>query len=129
VLLSTWSLKSVKPKKLQEIFGNKFHFGQKEWKKIMSDLEELRSDESIDEVFKFLIWSDGESIEFDKITPKVLFLHGLEDELFSRQLVKQNNDKILRKIKNCTFISIPSKHVILKERELVAGLVSEFILN
>jgi hypothetical protein len=129
ILLSTWNLQSINPDKIQNLFGTSYQFGREKWEKMMTELNQLKSMEDVDPLFKYLIWDDGEGVSFETMAEKVLFLHGLDDELFSRDLVVNNNSTVLESMKKCTFISIPSRHIITRERSLVAGLVSEFILN
>jgi pimeloyl-ACP methyl ester carboxylesterase len=129
ILLSTWNLQSIDPNKIQELFGAKYQFGREKWERMMAELNQLKSMEDVDPLFKYLIWDYGEGVSFETMAEKVLFLHGLDDELFSRDLVVNNNSTVLESMKKCTFISIPSGHLIFRERSLVAGLVSEFILN
>lgn len=129
ILLSTWNLQSIDPDKIQNVFGSKYSFDREKWDKMMDELNQLKSKDDVDPLFKYLIWAKGEGVSFEAMAKKVLFLHGLEDELFTQDVVASNNSKVLESMRKCTFISIPSGHIITRERPLVAGLVTEFILN
>jgi len=129
ILLSTWNLQNINPEKIRELFGSKYSFGREEWEKMMNELNQLKELDDVDPLFKYLIWGEGEEVSFETMADKVLFLHGLDDELFTREIVADNNSTVLESMKKCTFISIPAGHFILRERQLVAGFVSEFILN
>jgi pimeloyl-ACP methyl ester carboxylesterase len=129
ILLSTWNLQNIDPEKIQNVFGSKYSFDREKWEKMMDELNQLKNMDDVASLFKYLIWADGEGISFETMAEKVLFLHGLDDELFTREIVAGNNSTVLESMKKCTFISIPSGHIITRERSLVAGLVKEFILN
>jgi pimeloyl-ACP methyl ester carboxylesterase len=129
ILLSTWNLQNINPEEIQRIFGSTYSFGREQWEKMMDELNQLKNVKHVASEFKYLIWGEGERVVFKEMSKNILFLHGLEDKLFTREIVARNNEIVLESINKCTLISIPAGHFILRERQLVAGFVSEFILN
>jgi pimeloyl-ACP methyl ester carboxylesterase len=141
VLFSSWNLASIKPEAIDKAFRGKFKFGAQEWGDTLKALEDSR--ERFDPVFQDLMWGGGTSEWFENGPKRMLFVHGLDDELFPKEMTTRGildlYEKFLqlddraRKERECVFISVGGlDHMHVKafvKRYPVAEYVASFIAN
>lgn len=142
VLLSSWNLSEIDPDAIEEIFRDDFDFGKEEW---IEMLDELRNAGIGDKVFNQLVWGEGDDDIFGQLTweeidknneakkcaTRVLFIHGIEDEVFTRTMAASATSTLIdqKKYKHCSFIILPSRHSGVEARKQIAGYISNFISN
>lgn len=138
-LFSTWRVASIDPGIIEETFGEKYGFGRAEWTRVMEQLAHHRHE--YDEVFQDLVWGDGSGSWISLCPTRMLFVHGLEDEIFTTALTLPANFELyeyVRRInrsagngpnRECVFIAPMTDHWHMRERKQVAGYVASFIAN
>lgn len=127
ILLSAWNFNNISAVNVSKAFRNAIT--SEDWEKVMEDLEQIRSDSSFSEVFKYLIWEDGNPVQFSKLADKVLFLHGHNDEIFSLDDTRRIQRLLIDEMNQCTLINLPCKHAIHFDRDIVARYVGNFIMS
>ena len=127
ILLSAWNFNNIRSANVSNAFRNAFT--SEDWEKVMEDLEQIRNDSSFSEVFKYLIWEDGNPVQFSNLADKVLFLHGHNDEIFSLEDTRRIQKLLIDEMNQCTLINIPCKHAIHFDRDIVARYVGNFIMS
>jgi pimeloyl-ACP methyl ester carboxylesterase len=143
VLFSSWNLASIRPEAIDRVFRDrlKFEFGAQEWGNTVKDLEKCRT--TFDPVFRDLVWGDVDSKWFENGCKRMLFVHGLDDELFPKEVTTKGilelYEKFLQlddpahKKRECVFISVGGlDHMHAKayvKDYPVAEYVANFIAN
>ena len=117
ILFSTWNIFEINPQSIEDMFGRSFNFGSNEWKKTIKELKKNKL--VCSNILKELIWGEGESIEFKNCAKRVLFIHGIKDEIFTREITDQRNEALIS-LQDCTFINLPSSHIARLIRRLFA---------
>lgn len=141
VLFSSWKLASIRPEAIDKAFRVKFKFGAQEWDDTLKALEKYRT--TFDPVFQDLVWGGGESEWFKNGPKRMLFVHGLDDELFPKEVTTKGIlelyekclqlDDHARRERECVFISVGGlDHTHIRSvarRYPVAEYVANFIAN
>ena len=82
------------------------------------------------DIFKQLIWG-AEDVTMPPPTrvKRILFIHGLKDEIFPRDMTSNKINSIINQQENCSFIFLPDNHSAIRYRKPIAGYISNFIAN
>lgn len=125
VLLSSWNLSQIDPNSIEQSFKQEHDFGSNEWNKMLEELKEITTDE----IWDALIWGEGELPVLDGVVENVLFIHGLQDHIFKKEISQDLSSKILKSMNNekYTFILMPSDHTARRVMPLITGYVNSFI--
>jgi hypothetical protein len=127
VLLSSWNISEIDPNAIERVFRKNFDFGKQEWNKM---LNELRKNEIGDDIFKQLFWgAEDVTMPPPERVKRILFIHGLKDEIFPRDMTSNKINSIINQQENCSFIFLPDNHSAIRYRKPIAGYISNFIAN
>lgn len=138
-LFSTWGIASIAPDVIERTFGARYGFGRAEWKEAMDQLKVQK--ESFDEVFRDLVWGDGEGAWISSCPSRMLFIHGLSDDIFTVDMTMEANFSVYGNVqrlnqqanggspREIVFIAPMTDHWHIRERKQVAGYVASFITN
>jgi len=138
-LCSTWGIAKIKPDVIERTFGTKYGFGRAEWKIAMDQLKVQK--ESFDAVFRDLAWGDSRGDWISGCPNRMLFIHGLDDEMFPPDMTMAANWTVYENVKRMNretgtgvnreivFIAPMTDHLFMRERRQVAGYVASFITN
>ena len=127
VLLSAWNLSVLQPNAIVDALGRRYGLTTEMWSRMLEQLEEIK--ESVNPVFRKLIWDEGDQIDFSKCANRVFFLNGFGDEIFTTSHTEAVRHQVIEMIDKCTFINLPTDHLALRSIEEIAGYVSNFICN
>lgn len=138
-LFSTWGIARIPSGEIQKMFNDRFGFGSAEWATAMSQLESQRS--RFDPVFQHLMWGESDVSWFEQCPRRLLFIHGLDDELFPDDMTSRANEELVAHVRRvnedlprakqheCAFIRVFGNHLHLRQMQQVAGYVAAFIGN
>jgi hypothetical protein len=142
ILLSNYNIAEISSNQIKnapEFRGSGFN--GEIWNRILDDLKNSRA--NLPSFFRFLIWGEDEKVfkerlvelSNDKIRRRLLFLNGMQDDLFDLKKVNTRNNNLFKiileneRIKSIvTLIMTTSKHRI-KQETLIAKYISAFISN
>lgn len=127
VLLSAWNLAVLDADAVVGALGQRYGLTTEIWNRMIKQLEEIK--ESVNPVFRKLIWDEGDRIDFSKCANRVFFLNGFRDEIFTTTHIEAVRYQIIEMMDKCTFINLPTDHLALRSTEEIAGYVSNFICN
>jgi hypothetical protein len=119
LMLSAWKIQDIEPSAIGDFFRILDPNLTQAWVNLLRELVSIKDDESVDGVFKELIWgvdTDKDTkIEFDKMAQKVLFIDGQFDEIFNPTIIRDRRDSLQKvNLKNCTFLSVPVDHAAIR---------------
>lgn len=128
LLLSAWKVQDIDPNAIGGFFNAEPNLNAESWSRMLNELEIIQSDPNVDPLFKDLIWGVGDEINFEDLAGKVLFVEGQFDEIFTPQIILDRKQNIQRRnLRNCSFLSIPSNHLALKESKTLAKYIGLFL--
>jgi hypothetical protein len=127
VLLSAWNLAMVEPSAVVDAIGRRYGLTTELWNRMIKELNYIK--ESVNPIFRKLIWDKGDQIDFTKCANRVFFLNGFRDEIFTTSHTESVRQQVLEMMDKCTFINLPTDHLALRSTEEIAGYVSNFICN
>lgn len=138
-LFSTWGIATINPDVIEDVFGTKYGFGRVEWESAIAELAEHK--ESFDKVFRDLVWGDSGGAWISSCPSRMLFIHGLSDNIFTADMTLTANLSVYENVKRMNrqlgmgssreivFIAPMTDHWHMRERKQVAGYVASFIAN
>jgi hypothetical protein len=128
LMLSAWKVQDIDPNAIGGFFNTEPNLNAESWSRMLNELEIIQNDPSVDPLFKHLIWGTGDEINFEQMASKVLFIEGQFDEIFTPTIILDRKQNIQRRnLKNCSFISIPSNHLALRESRTLAKYIGLFL--
>ena len=139
VLYSTWGLANISAEAIGRVFENQFGFSADDWNATISKLSLKR--DSFDEAFRALIWGEIPTGWFQRFPRRVMFLHGLKDELFSSGMTIRGSytffstfssmlehlDSSIRDQYEVVFMNSHTDHLFLNRKAQVAAMVASFV--
>ena len=128
VLLSAWRLVNINPGSLETLFKAKFGLTAEDWQSMVATIAEQRLNGNLDDVFTALFFGDDNTtIDVSQIAKKVLFVHGMKDEIFELPITENLRSDLLKP--NCTLITLPTNHIAIRQNKQVAKYIATFIGN
>lgn len=125
VLLSAWNLNNIKAENISLAFQNEITVD--DWNKLMQDMERVKNNPNVSELYKYLFWEIGEPIRFSEVAHKMLFIHGHNDEIFNISDTHRLQKLVLNEMNHLTIINIPSRHLIHLNSNAISGYIANFI--
>ena len=139
VLYSTWGLANIPSEAIGAAFQDRYGFSAADWNATMAVLASRR--ESFDEAFQAVMWGEISPSWIGRFPKRVLFVHGLMDELFPPEMtlagslaffnqfssMVQGLDAANREQFEVAFINSYSDHFFIKRRKQVAAMIAGYI--
>lgn len=139
VLYSTWGLANISAEAIGKAFERNYAFTAADWAATISQLTASR--EAFDEAFRAVVWGEITPGWFRKFPRRVLFVHGLKDELFPPEMTIAGSHDFFRRFSSMleglnasdreqyevAFINSYSDHLFIKRRKQVGAMVASFV--
>jgi pimeloyl-ACP methyl ester carboxylesterase len=139
VLYSTWGLANIPSEAIGAAFEDRYGFSAADWNATMAKLASER--DSFDKAFQAVMWGEISPSWISLFPKRVLFVHGLKDELFPPEMtvagslaffnqfssMVQGLDAASREQFEVAFINSYSDHFFFRRRKQVAAMIASFI--
>ena len=89
-LFSGWGIANIDAETIAKTFGGRLNFGADQWAAAMAQLEHNRA--NFDKTFNALMWGDGNGEWLQQCPSRMLFIHGIVDEIFPPTLSNEANN-------------------------------------